>query len=61
MNCYNNSFNDNSFEMLTAQNLAIKSTPGQTGMISTDYEKHDLLDGLDQNKITLTEIKTVII
>ena len=43
-----------SFEMLTVQNLKFMSTAGQAGMILHEKEINNILNGLDLNKITLT-------
>ena len=42
-----------SFEMLTVQNLKFMSTPGQAGMILNENEINNILNSLDQNKITI--------
>ena len=43
-----------SFEMLTVRNLKFMSTPGQAGMILKENEINNILNSLDQNKITIT-------
>ena len=43
-----------SFEMLTVRNLKFMSTPGQAGMILYENEIKNVLNSLDQNKITIT-------
>ena len=45
----------NSFEMLTTRNLKFKSSPGQAGMILNEDEIYKIINGLDQNKITITK------
>ena len=45
---------NNSFEMLTVRNLKFMSTPGQAGMILNEKEVNNILNSLDQNKITIT-------
>ena len=45
----------NSFEMLTTRNLKFKSSPGQAGMILNEDEMYKIINGLDQNKITITK------
>ena len=42
------------FEMLTVRNLKFMSTPGQAGMILNEDEINNILNSLDQNKITIT-------
>ena len=49
-----NLIHNNSFEMLTVRNLKFMSTPGQAGMILNENEINNILNSLDQNKITLT-------
>ena len=43
---------NNSFEMLTVRNLKFMSTPGQAGMILNENEINNILNSLDQSKIT---------
>ena len=45
----------NSFEMLTTHNLKFKSAPGEAGMILNEDEINKIINGLDQNKITITK------
>ena len=49
-----NLIHHNSFEMLTVRNLKFMSTPGQAGMILNENEINNILNSLDQNKITIT-------
>ena len=49
-----NLLHNNSFEMLTVRNLKFMSTPGQAGMILNENEINNILNSLDQNKITIT-------
>ena len=49
-----NLIHNNCFETLTVQNLKFLSTPCQTGMILNEDEKNNILNSLDQNKITIT-------
>ena len=49
-----NLIHNNSFEMLTVRNSKFMSTPGQAGMILNENEINNILDSLDQNKITIT-------
>ena len=49
-----NLIHNNSFEMLTVQNLKFMSTPGQAGKILNENEINNILNSLDQNKITIT-------
>ena len=49
-----NLIHNNCFEMLTVRNLKFMSTPGQAGMILNENEINNILDSLDQNKITIT-------
>ena len=49
-----NLIHNNSFEMLTVRNLKFMSTPGQAGMILNENEINNILNSLDQNKITIT-------
>ena len=48
--------NKSGFEMLTVQNRKFMSTPGQVGMILNEDEINNIPNGLDQNKITITNI-----
>ena len=48
-----NLIHNNSFEMLTVQNLKFLSSPGQAGMILNQNEINDIFNSLDQNKITI--------
>ena len=41
--------------MLTTRNLKFKSVPGQSGMILNEDEINKIINGLDQNKITITK------
>ena len=45
---------NNSFEIITVRNLKFMSTPGQAGMILNENEINNILNSLDQNKITIT-------
>ena len=45
---------NNSFEVLTVQNLKVMSTSGQAGMILNENEMNIIPHCLDQNKITIT-------
>ena len=45
----------NNFETLTTQNLKFTSGPGQPGMILNEDEMYKIINGLDQNKITITK------
>ena len=49
-----NLIHNNSFEMLTVRNLKFMSTPGQAGMILNENEIKNILNSLDQKKITIT-------
>ena len=49
-----NLIHNNSFEMLTVQNLKFMSQVGQAGMILNEDEINNILNSLDQNKITIT-------
>ena len=49
-----NLIHNNSFEMLTVRNLKFMSTPGQVGMILNENEINNILNSLDQKKITIT-------
>ena len=49
-----NLLHNNSFEMLTVQNLKFMSTPSQAGMILNENEINKIFNSLDQNKITTT-------
>ena len=49
-----NLIHNNSFEMLTVQNLKFMSSPGQAGMILNENEIIKIFNSLDQNKITIT-------
>ena len=49
-----NLIHNNSFEMLTVRNLKFMSTPARAGMISNENEINNILNSLDQNKITIT-------
>ena len=49
-----NLIHNKSFELLTVHNLQFMSTPGQAGMILNENEINNILNNLDQNKITLT-------
>ena len=40
--------------MLTVRNLKFVSSPGKAGMILNEDEKNNFLNGLDQNKNTIT-------
>ena len=40
--------------MLTVRNLKFMSTPGQAGMILNENETRNILNNLDQNKVTIT-------
>ena len=53
-NMKKSSLHNNSFEMLTVRNLKFMSTPGQAGMILNENEINNILNSLDQNKITIT-------
>ena len=56
-----NLIHNNSFEMLTVRNLKFMSTPGHAGMILNENEINNILNSLDQNKITVTNnISTAI-
>ena len=50
-----NLIHNNSFEMLTVQNLKFMSTPGQAGMTLNENEINNILNSLDQNKSTITD------
>ena len=45
---------NNSFEKVTVRNLKFISTPGHAGMILYENEINNILNSLDQNKITIT-------
>ena len=49
-----NLIHNNSFKMLTVRNLKFMSTPGQAGMIFNENEINNILNSLDQKKITIT-------
>ena len=49
-----NLIHNNSFEMLTVRNLKFLSSVGQAGMILNENEINKIFNGLDQNKITIT-------
>ena len=49
-----NLIHNNSFEMLTVRNLKFMSQVGQDGMILNEDEINNILNSLDQNKITIT-------
>ena len=49
-----NLIHNNSFEMLTVRNLKFMSQVGQAGMILNEDEINNILNSLDQNKITIT-------
>ena len=49
-----NLIHNNSFEMLTVRNLKFMSQVGQAGMILNEDEVNNILNSLDQNKITIT-------
>ena len=49
-----NLIHNNSFEMLTVRNLKFMSQVGQAGMILNEDEIDNILNSLDQNKITIT-------
>ena len=49
-----NLIHNNSFEMLTVRNLKFLSSVGQAGMILNENEIKNILNSLDQNKITIT-------
>ena len=49
-----NLIHNNSFEMLTVRNLKFMSTPSQAGMTLNENEINNILNSLDQNKITIT-------
>ena len=49
-----NLIHNNSFEMLTVRNLKFLSSVGQAGMILNENEINNILNSLDQNKITIT-------
>ena len=49
-----NLIHNNSFEMLTVRNLKFLSSEGQAGMILNENEINKIFNGLDQNKITIT-------
>ena len=48
-----NLIHNNRFEMLTVRNLKFMSTPGQAGMILNGNEINNILNSLDQNKISV--------
>ena len=52
-----NLIHNNSFEMLTVRNLKFMSQVGQAGMILNEDEINNILNSLDQNKITITNNK----
>ena len=49
-----NLIHNNSFEMLTVRNSKFMSTPGQAGVILNENEINNILNSLDQNKISIT-------
>ena len=49
-----NLIHNKSFEMLTVRNLKFMSQVGQAGMILNEDEINNILNSLDQNKITIT-------
>ena len=49
-----NLIHNNTFKMLKVRNLKFMSTPGQAGMILNENEINNILNSLDQNKITIT-------
>ena len=49
-----NLIHNNSFEMLTVRNLKFMSQVGQVEMILNEDEINNILNSLDQNKITIT-------
>ena len=49
-----NLIHNNSFEMLTVRNFKFMSQVGQAGMILNEDEINNILNSLDQNKITIT-------
>ena len=49
-----NLIHNNSFEMLTVRNLKFMRQVGQAGMILNEDEINNILNSLDQNKITIT-------
>ena len=49
-----NLIHNNSFEMLTVRSLKFMSQVGQAGMILNEDEINNILNSLDQNKITIT-------
>ena len=49
-----NLIHNNSCEVLTVRNLKFVSQVGQTGMILNEDEINNILNSLDQNKITIT-------
>ena len=49
-----NLIHNNSFEMLTVRNLKFLSSEGQDGMILNEDEINNILNSIDQNKITIT-------
>ena len=49
-----NLIHNNSFEMVTVRNLKFMSQVGQAGMILNEDEINNILNSLDQNKITIT-------
>ena len=49
-----NLIHNNSFEMLTVRNLKFMSQVGQAGMVLNEDEINNILNSLDQNKITIT-------
>ena len=49
-----NLIHNNSFEILTVRNSKFMSQVGQAGMILNEDEINNILNGLDQNKITIT-------
>ena len=49
-----NLIHNNSFEMLTVRNLKFISTPGHARMILNENQINNILNGLDQYKITIT-------
>ena len=56
-----NIIHNNSFEMLTVRNSKFMSTPGQAGMILNEDEINNILNSLDQNKITITNNITQVL
>ena len=49
-----NLIHNNNFEMLTVHKLKFMSQVGQAGMILNEDEINNILNSLDQNKITIT-------